>query len=253
MREVRGPVRALCSKLIDYAGLFPPAGLVLPAVIENYERYHASPDGWILNRLVLPESVVASAHIREGWRVSLLVGDREPDRPLGPEIETFESKAPGRFSRPTYVEGADGDLLKVRTGGLTPESIPGVADVAGFLCRAAAAKKPFKATAGLHHAIRAERPLTYAPDSPRGVMHGFVNVFVAAGLAWHGAGRDVVVPVLNEMDPGAFALRDDALVWHGYSLSTVQIQAARADFAHGFGSCSFEEPVQDLREMGWLP
>jgi hypothetical protein len=253
MREMRAPVRALCSKLIDYAGLFPPTGLDLPAVIDNYERYRSSADGWILNRLVLPDSAIGSTPICPGWRVSLLIGDREPAGPLAPEIETFESKARGRFSRPTYVEGGDGDLLKVRTGGLTPETIPGSEEIADFLCGAAFAKDPFKATAGLHHAIRADRPLTYAPDSPRAVMHGFVNVFAAAAFAWHGADRSQVLATLNETDPRAFDMSDNSLTWNGRSLSTAQIADARANFAHSFGSCSFEEPVADLRDLGWLP
>ena len=246
-------MRVLCSKLIDYAGLFPPAALALPAAAGNYERYRESPDGWILNRLVLPESVISSTTMQPGWRVSLLIGDREPTGPLPPEIETYESKAPGRFSRPTYVEGGDGDLLKVRTGGLAPENIPPSEEIADFLVRAARSKKPFKATAGLHHAIRAEHALTYAPDSPRAVMHGFVNVFTAATFAWQGAEPDTVLAVLNEKDPAAFALSGAALIWRGRSLSTALIQDARANFAHSFGSCSFEEPVADLRDWGWLP
>ena len=253
MREVRAPVKALCSNLIDYAGLFPPAGLDLPAVVDKYERYRASADGWILNRLVLPESVLGAATICPEWRISLLIDDREPAGPLPPEIETFESKAPGSFSRPTYVEGGEADLLKIRTGGLSPKSIPSAEEIAEFLCRAAFAKQPFKATAGLHHAIRAERALTYAADSPHAVMHGFVNVFMAAALAWHGAHPGVVFAVLNEMDPRAFVLSGDALIWHGCSLRTAQIEAARANFAHSFGSCSFEEPIADLRDLGWLP
>jgi len=252
MPVIHRPVEALCSNLIDYAGLFPPAGLVLPAVLDNYERYRASADGWILNRLVLPESPLGSVQMRPGWRVSLLV-EREPAGPLPAEVETFESKSPGHFSRPTYVEGADGDLLKVRTGGLTPESIPSAQQLADFLCSAAVAKRAFKATAGLHHAIRAERALTYESTGPRAVMHGFVNVFIAAALAWHGDDPDVVLRVLHETDPGAFGLTDDTLSWHSHTLSVAQVEAARADFAHSFGSCSFEEPVEDLREMGWLP
>ena len=39
---------------------------------------------------------------------------------------------------------------------------------------------------GLHHPVRGEYPLTYAPDAPRGVMHGFLNVFLAAAFVWHG-------------------------------------------------------------------
>jgi hypothetical protein len=172
---------------------------------------------------------------------------------LPPEIETFESKAPGRFSRPTYVEGGDGDLLKIRTGGLTPEAIPGSEEIAEFLCRAAFAKNPFKATAGLHHAIRADHALTYTPNSPRAVMHGFVNVFAAAAFAWHGTDRSHVLAILNETDPHGFGISDDSLTWTGRSLSTAQLADARTNFAHSFGSCSFEEPVADLRKLGWLP
>src|ERR1039458_1007223 len=55
-----------------------------------------------------------------------------------------------------------GGFVKVRTGGLTPEAIPESEAVADFLCRAAARRLPFKATAGLHHPIRSLHPLTYA-------------------------------------------------------------------------------------------
>ena len=46
---------------------------------------------------------------------------------------------------------------------------------------------------------------------------------------------------------------DDALDWRGRRLLNAQIDAARRDFAHSFGSCSFEEPVSELREAGLLP
>ena len=84
-------------------------------------------------------------------------------------------------------------------------------------------------------------------------MHGFINVFAAAAFAWHGHDRELLLAVLTEEDPRAFAFDEDELRWHGRRLSTVQMQAARDDFAHSFGSCSFEEPVADLRELGVLP
>jgi hypothetical protein len=84
-------------------------------------------------------------------------------------------------------------------------------------------------------------------------MHGFLNVFIAAAFAWHGAERELLAAILSEEDRCAFEFRDDQLHWRGHHLSIAQIQMARRDFAHSFGSCSFEEPVADLRELGYLP
>jgi hypothetical protein len=249
-----GSLRALLTQLIDYAGLYPPAGLPLPAVAENYSRYLTSPESWMLNRLVLPQAKLKEVSLEANWRVTLLV-DGEPGA-LPPEIETLEIKADHRLSLPTYSEVAldrivDG-FAKIRTGGLTPDAIPAAEDLAHFLCQAAERRLAFKATAGLHHPVRSDRPLTYAPDAPRGTMHGFVNVFLAAAFAWHGADRATVLKILNETDAGAFQFLDDEARWRDLNLTTGQIAEARSDFAHSFGSCSFEEPIADLRQLGWL-
>src|SRR5262249_22708066 len=101
--------------------------------------------------------------------------------------------------------------------------------------------------------LRSIHPLTYSPDSPQAMMHGFINLFVAAAFTWHGTDRETAVRLLEESDPDAFRFTDDALQWDGHKLSTSQVVAARSDFAHSFGSCSFEEPVAELRTLGWLP
>jgi hypothetical protein len=255
MLAISASFEALLSNLIDYAGLYPPAALPLRDVAEKYAAYRTSAHGWMLNRLVLPAAKLADASLGEGWRVSLLVDD-EPG-PLPPQVETLETKLAHRLSLPTYCEAppeqVTGAFAKVRTGGLTPDAIPPAEAIADFLGRAAARRQPFKATAGLHHPIRSRHPLTYAHDSPRAVMHGFVNVFAAAAFAWHGVGRDRLAAMLTEEDPRAFEFTDDELRWGGLRLSTAQIQTARRDFAHSFGSCSFEEPVADLRDLGYLP
>jgi len=240
--------------LIDYAGLYPPAGLPLPDVAENYSRYLTSPESWILNRLVLPQAKLNEVQLQTNWKVTLLA-DNEPG-PLPPQIETLEIKASRRLSLPTYCEApldriVDG-FAKIRTGGLTPEAIPPAQDLADFLCKAAERRLAFKATAGLHHPVRSERPLTYAHDAPRGIMHGFVNVFLAAAFAWHGADSTAVLKILNETDAGAFQFRNNEAQWRDRSLATKQIAEARHEFAHSFGSCSFEEPIADLRDLGWL-
>jgi hypothetical protein len=251
---VAASLRALLTHLIDYAGLYPPAGLPLPTVAENYSRYLTSPESWMLNRLVLPQAKLDEVQLQTNWKVTLLV-DREPGA-LPPQIETLETKADRRLSLPTYCEVpldriVDG-FAKIRTGGLTPEAIPAAEDLADFLCKAAERRLAFKATAGLHHPVRSDRPLTYAPDAPRGIMHGFVNVFLAAAFAWHGADRATVLKILSETDAGAFQFRNDEAHWRDQRLTTKQIAEARREFAHSFGSCSFEEPLADLRELGWM-
>jgi hypothetical protein len=255
MARPTGSLQALLANLIDYAGLYPPAALPLPIVIERYRLFRASPEKWILNRLVLPADKLCEAVLDPGWPVTLLVGD-EPGT-LPSQVETLEIKKPRRLSLPTYCEVpieqvADG-WAKVRTGGLTPEAIPSSADLAAFLSAAAARRLPFKATAGLHHPIRSVRALTYQSDSPRAAMHGFLNVFTAAAFAWHGMDRAHVEELLEETDPAALEFHDDDLYWNGHHLTAAQIVEARRDFAHSFGSCSFEEPVSELRELELLP
>jgi hypothetical protein len=48
--------RAVLEGLIDYAGLFPPAGLTMGQTVRNYAAYQRRPDGWALGRLVVPVS-----------------------------------------------------------------------------------------------------------------------------------------------------------------------------------------------------
>ncbi len=172
-------------------------------------------------------------------------------------METLETRLPHGLSLPTYCEAPLEDITrafaKVRTGGLTPDAIPSSADVAGFLCRAAQLRMPFKATAGLHHPLRSQRPLTYALDSPRAAMHGFLNVFLAAAFAWDGLERAALQDILEEREATAFRFSQREVEWQGRRLSSAQVRAARRDFAHSFGSCSFEEPVTELRELELLP
>ena len=207
----------------------------------------------MLNRLVLPASL-KEVQLEPDWRVALLVDD-EPG-PLPPQIETLETKSARKLSLPTYCEAPVGEIsdayAKIRTGGLTPGAIPHSEEIAEFLHRAAARRTPFKATAGLHHPLRSHRALTYSSDSPRAVMHGFVNVFVAAAFAWYGMERAAMLDVLNETNPGAFDFGESGMRWRGRGLLSAQIAETRRNFAHSFGSCSFEEPIGDLKELGWL-
>jgi hypothetical protein len=138
---------------------------------------------------------------------------------------------------------------KIRTGGVTPDAFPTAAEVLRFLVACVAAKVPFKATAGLHHPVRGEFALTYAADSPRGTMHGFLNVFVAALLLREGVDASDVAPLLEERDAAAIVVTPDSITWRGPRVNVQALASTRAAFAGSFGSCSFEEPVQDLARL----
>jgi hypothetical protein len=141
---------------------------------------------------------------------------------------------------------------KIRTGGVTADAIPSTQEIADFVIACAKAKIPFKATAGLHHPLRSVQKLTHEENSATATMHGFINLFVAATIAYQGAPVEDVVNLLNEQSLSAFRWNKEALTWGKHRLKSKQIREAREEFAIGFGSCSFTEPVNDLKALGWL-
>jgi hypothetical protein len=130
---------------------------------------------------------------------------------------------------------------KVRCGGPTPEMYPSPAQLAAFVVGCRDRGLPFKATAGLHHPIR------------DGIVHGFLNLLGAAVLAHaEGAGEPELTAVLLEEDYNAFSLDDEAFAVCGKRFAADAVAAARERLFTGYGSCSFSEPVDDLRSLGLL-
>ena len=251
-RTVALALRALLKNIIDYAGMFPPATLSCEDAVARYQRYRAGPHAWMLRWLVVGAAELDKVPAELDGTLSIL---SDSDSPRAAAIETKRIVSTGK---PTYCEvgiaeldavRAAGCFAKIRTGGLTAEAIPRAEQVAGFIRACAERRLAFKATAGLHHPLRSVQPLTYEANAPRAPMHGFLNVFVASAFAWHDL-RDIE-PILAETDLKAFRFNEQAH-WRDRSLSVEQIDSARAQFAHAFGSCSFEEPVQDLEALGLL-
>ncbi|HEX4005994.1 MAG TPA: hypothetical protein VHX60_07445 [Acidobacteriaceae bacterium] len=144
---------------------------------------------------------------------------------------------------------------KLRTGGVTAEAIPPAKTVIRFLQACKRHRVPFKGTAGLHHAMRGTRALTYDLGSPTAKLHGFLNLLLTAALVQMGAAEEAAVKTLLEEDPAAFRVdeeHEDAIEWHGNRLTVEQALQLRAELVIGFGSCSFMEPVEDLQAMRWL-
>lgn len=292
--ELTASLRVLLADLIDYAGLFPPAALAMPAAVENYARYVTGSDKWALGRFVLPASRLTEFE-REWRRVNgascrlsvLLADERDLDAVLAFGalyrgdiiVDCVEKKCASPAAVASYAKALPRDMIgfaelslddndldhllaataeaglraKIRTGGVQADLFPPAASIARFLAMCASRRVAFKATAGLHHPVRCFRPLTYEPDSPQGTMHGFLNLFVAATLAWWGSGAPDLEAVLKEESASAFAFSEDAIRWRDRILTIVDIVTVRREFAISFGSCSFEEPLGDLRALGLLP
>lgn len=308
-------VPALFDRLVDYAGLFPPASLPLAEAVVEYRALLDRSDAGLLGRFIVPASRLDELtvflrlfSVSRPLRLALLAppGPHAPDmgaavayaRVTGDafvdasggrvRIECFETRASEReldvpatlaaslrraaesaTPRPVYAElpfarrpedafaaleriadvRAEGHPLlaaKVRCGGEGPDDVPSTATLARFLARCAALDIPFKATAGLHHPLRHER-------TDGGTAHGFLNVFAAAVLARSGRlDPATIARVIEERDPAAFSLSDGGISWQGRSASADATALARSGFAHAFGSCSFDEPTDDLRALGWL-
>jgi hypothetical protein len=135
---------------------------------------------------------------------------------------------------------------KLRTGGVTADAFPTSAQIARALVTAAAHQLPIKFTAGLHHPIRQFR------DEVKTKMHGFLNVLGAAVLAAeHRWDADQAVMILENEDANSFLFTDDFFAWRDWKIDTERLQYRRK-FVRSFGSCSFDEPRDDLRALGFL-
>ncbi len=74
-------VQALLEGAIDYAGLFPPAGLGMQRAVEDFSRYRIGEDNWMLGRFVVPvarlsefETAIIANPPPERIKASVLVG-----------------------------------------------------------------------------------------------------------------------------------------------------------------------------------
>jgi hypothetical protein len=297
-------IRTLLRESIDYAGLFPPAGLDLPDAVRNYANYKGGPDAWALGRFVVPVSrlgefeTAAAAHLQHSpsdrpWQLSVLGGaDLAADietvtefnhRHSGPHAsrvaaDTLEVKASSKSdvedAMRTVPRGMQafvevpiapdpGELLKeiarhegrakIRTGGVTRDAFPTTADLLRFMKCCVQIGLAFKATAGLHHPLRAEYRLTYAPDSPKGTMFGFLNLFLATAFLRGGMPDSDVSQLLEEKSPETFQVDGLGIGWRNHRLDLEALRVARREGMISFGSCSFTEPLGDLELLGLLP
>jgi hypothetical protein len=308
---IKASLRAFLDGLIDYAGLFPPAGLPLSEALATWRRHRAGREAFLLTRFVcpaarlddlarelgageeaspLPLSMLAGgaddpagfiAAVREaagratafaaadgrvsiaGWELKLPPGDdggetlaaaREalPDVPLFFEADAHDwaRRWPAlidRVARLNRDHGAQAGF-KLRCGGLEPADFPESERVAQTLHRARLCGAPLKFTAGLHHPVR------HRSRQPVTMMHGFLNVF-GAGILGHSydlRDRDLL-PILEERDGRQFRFDDWGFVWRELRAGVADIRQARRLVVTSFGSCSVDEPLEDLVRLRLLP
>jgi len=270
---VSNALRPLLEGIVDYAGLFPPASLDVLTAARNYQSYRAGNDRWMLGRFVvgvarLPELRSTITRIRakdeEAWPVSVVAPDAAAatsvlratdDATLA--IESVEVKArttadialvskAASKAREAYIEvPLDGSTLqlleaiaaaklraKVRTGGVTPDAFPPPVEIISFIRACLDLGIPFKATAGLHHAY------------PTAGEHGFLNLLAAA--VFGDEEEALAAP------PGSFELDEDSFRWGSRRAGATVLAQTRGTLFHSIGSCSFFEPVGELRELGML-
>jgi hypothetical protein len=278
----------LLAGLFDYAGLYPPASLSMRSAANNYLEYSSGRHVAALGRFIVNLDRIDELRSIAGdsfgrFRLSVvatenadwdkLVAQVRDGAPIGAveikcgsaaEIERIGRAIPrdltgffeigmdeaGRDLLKTVV--AAGARAKIRMGGVVADAFPSSSVVAQMLQALAELRVPFKATAGLHHPVRSRRPFTYQPQSPQGVMHGFVNLCCAAALMYFGGDRKEAEAVLEEQDPSAWRIKPDAIHWRDRRWNADQVSEMRSRFLFSIGSCSFEEPIRDLESLGWL-
>ena len=138
---------------------------------------------------------------------------------------------------------------KVRTGGLTAEAFPSPDALVAFLDTAVRAGVPFKATAGLHHAVRGAYRLTYEPGAASAPMYGYLNVLLATAALSAGHSAEAARALLTRDDAAALVFADDAVRWGESALSAEALGRAREQHLVSFGSCSFREPSDEYRAL----
>jgi len=135
--------------------------------------------------------------------------------------------------------------FKLRCGGPEASAFPSTERIVFTLQTCAKHSVPLKATAGLHH------PLPRFDPAVKTVMHGFINLFAAGVFRSLGPLEDqTLVCLLQDDQPSHFDFTD-GLRWQDLSATSDQIARARQLGVVSFGSCSFDEPRDDLRLLGW--
>ncbi|MDT0183640.1 hypothetical protein Q9S36_25970 [Microbacterium sp. ARD31] len=253
--------------LVDDAAIFPPGDADLREALHAYDAHRAEWWAGLVGSFVVrdtdlgsvpagvPVSVVltsgagaiegvAALAARRGLSLAgLEVAVRDADDPVGNVRRLDAAARAAEVDVPLFVEvpgpataawlaaadevAACDHRLKLRLGHVDHDLVPDAATVAGWIDAALDREVRFKATAGLHRAVRHE------PEG--GGAHGFLNVLAATAALWEGGSTADAVGLLEQRD--------------GSALTGTDVATARRWFS-SFGSCSVTEPLDDLISLG---
>jgi hypothetical protein len=257
---------AALARLLDDASQFPPGNLALEEAWPAHRRWRSGPRAPIVGRFLMPSgrlSALAELMGGDGAELGVVVAAGDGPDVLEPvlgaarvsaielrgagasDVRAWRDRAP---AADVFLEGVAveevaslraGDArvgAKLRCGGPSPEAFPSPESVAKFVQACVRLEVPFKATAGLHGALRHWDPEigTY--------HHGFMNVWTATALA----ADNVNVP---ELVGSLLVESPEELREFGVGLD--ELERARRWFT-GFGTCSIEEPLEGLVAVGLL-
>lgn len=308
------------SKIIDYAGLFPPASLNLAQAFHNYVFYMQGSNKWMLNKFIIPAkrlnellalmndmkingtapfSVLGSGgdtikafeenlaadmkSIAEFIKSSensvsidafevrlpkeIIEQDNEDDmldlmisvsdaleRTVGKNVPVFYEAALDENYESAIIRIVESVAslnkscgYKLRTGGTESTAFPSAELIAFAIMTCCEFGVPMKCTAGLHHPIR------HYNEGVKTNMHGFLNIFGAGILAYtSNLDEAEIIEVINDEDPYEFIFKEDGFEWNEIQVSNTQIKDARENFIVSYGSCSFDEPIDDLKMLELL-
>jgi len=137
--------------------------------------------------------------------------------------------------------------FKFRTGGVEQYSFPTSEQIAFCIRECVDREITMKCTAGLHH------PFRHYDKNIDTMMHGFINVFGAGIIALrHNISNLGLKNILSDEDSKNFIFTDDYFSWKDWKISIEDIEFARKELMISFGSCSFDDPVNDLRSLNLL-
>ena len=230
-----GTIDVFMRRIIDYAGMFPPASLSFEEAAKNFIEYKSHPHADFLGAFVAPAACLAGTTLSP--TAALLDGEEKHSE--GRTFIELNWREPYEARMDTISRESFG--VKLRTGGLRADAVPPSSAIADFLLAAAVRKLPMKATAGLHVPV------------PSQEMHGFLNVFGAGFLAYTGRGdRDALVHVLDDFGYDDFRFSEDSMKVGDVEFSRSEVEELRTRWLLSFGSCSFLEPIEHLERHGLI-
>lgn len=261
---------ALFASLFDDAALFPPGNAPMAEAVPAHRRHRTSWYSGFVGPFICADTRLAELPADLSISVVVTGGPGAVER-LGPlpnavalevsgvadpagaraAVTALRGRTGGDGDTAAFVEvpreaclpvldvlAGTGCFAKFRTGGLQARMFPSETELAEAIVGCVGRDLPFKCTAGLHHAVRHTAPDTGFEH------HGFLNVLLATSAALDGAAIGDVAGVLALRDPAAVTGRIRAL-------GEDRAAATRRMF-RSFGTCSIEEPLEDLAALGLI-